>query len=117
MSEKDYGMCGICGYKFRAVEEVCPECGNSGLIVFPSEPEQKRINEKKRNIPLTINLPEDLVIKMKHRPNTPWDKVIARGIERFLEAEKILEQLEEPEITEEEAIRRVLETRKRERNK
>ena len=60
-----------------------------------------------------ITLPEELLAEMKKHPEVNWSRVAARAFERRLQAEKILRQLEEPDITDEEAARRVIKTRKK----
>ena len=42
-----------------------------------------------------------------------WSRVAAKAFERHLWAERMLEQLEEPGISDEEAAKRVIETRKK----
>ena len=58
-----------------------------------------------------ITLPEELLAEMKKHPEVNWSKVAAWAFERRFQAEKILRQLEEPGITDEEAARRVIKTR------
>jgi post-segregation antitoxin (ccd killing protein) len=69
--------------------------------------------EKKKMIHFNITLPEELVAEMKKHPEVNWSRVAAKAFERHLWAERMLEQLEEPGISDEEAANRVIETRKK----
>jgi len=71
------------------------------------------VEHKKKMVHFNITIPEDLHTKMKEHPETNWSRVAARAFERQLRAEEILQQLEEPGITDEEASRRVIETRRK----
>jgi post-segregation antitoxin (ccd killing protein) len=71
------------------------------------------VEHKKKTVHFNITIPEDLYTKMKKHPETNWSRVAAKAFERQLRAEEILQQLEEPGITDEEAPRRVIETRKK----
>jgi len=68
---------------------------------------------RKRMLHFNITLPEELLAEMKKHPEVNWSRVAARAFERRFHAEKILQQLEEPGITDEEAARKVIKTRKK----
>jgi len=69
--------------------------------------------EKKKMVHFNITLPKELLSEMKKHPEVNWSRVAAKAFERHLWAKRILEQLEEPSITDEEAARRVIKTRKK----
>jgi hypothetical protein len=69
--------------------------------------------ENKKMVHFNITLPKELLSEMKEHPEVNWSRVAAKAFERHLWAEKILRELEEPSITDEEAARRVIETRKK----
>ncbi len=69
--------------------------------------------DKKKVVHFNINLPKQLLIEMKKHPEVNWSRVAARAFERHLQAEKLLHELEEPGITDKEAAKRVIETRKK----
>ena len=69
--------------------------------------------EKKKMIHFNITLPAELVAEMKKHPEVNWSRVAAKAFERHLWTWRVLEQLEEPGISDEEAAKRVLETRKK----
>jgi post-segregation antitoxin (ccd killing protein) len=71
------------------------------------------VEEKRKMVHFNITIPEDLHTKIKEHPEVNWSRVAARAFERHLRAEEILRLLEEPGITDEEASRRVIETRKK----
>jgi len=68
---------------------------------------------KKKMVRFNITIPENLHTEMKKHPEVNWSRVAAKAFERHLWAKRILEQLEEPSITDEEAARRVIKTRKK----
>jgi len=69
--------------------------------------------EKKKMVHFNITLPEELLSEMKKHQEVNWSRVAAKAFERHLWAERMLEQLEEPGISDEEAAKRVIETRKK----
>jgi post-segregation antitoxin (ccd killing protein) len=71
------------------------------------------VEKKRKMVHFNITIPEDLHTKIKEHPEVNWSRVAARAFERHLRAEEILRLLEEPGITDEEASRRVIETRKK----
>jgi len=68
---------------------------------------------KKKMVRFNITIPENLHTRMREHPEVNWSRVATKAFERHLWAERILEQLEEPSITDEEAARRVIKTRKK----
>ena len=68
---------------------------------------------KKKMVHFNITLPEELLSEMKKHPEVNWSRVAAKAFERHVWAERMLEQLEEPGISDEEAIKRVIEARKK----
>jgi post-segregation antitoxin (ccd killing protein) len=71
------------------------------------------VEEKKKMVHFNITIPEELYARMKEHPEVNWSRVAARAFEKHFRAEEILRLLEEPGITDEEAARRVIETRKK----
>lgn len=69
--------------------------------------------EKKKHVHFNIAMPEDLLIKMKEYPEVNWSRVAARAFEKHLQAEEFLQQFAKPDITNEEAARRVIQTSRR----
>jgi post-segregation antitoxin (ccd killing protein) len=69
--------------------------------------------ERKKMVHFNITLPEELLIEMRKHPEVNWSRVATKAFEKHLQAEKLLRELEEPGITDEEAARRVIETRRR----
>jgi post-segregation antitoxin (ccd killing protein) len=69
--------------------------------------------ENKKMVHFNITLPKELLSEMKKHPEVNWSRVAAKAFERHLWAERMLEQLEEPGISDEEAAKRVIETRKK----
>ncbi|MEM0118102.1 MAG: hypothetical protein QXV32_06615 [Conexivisphaerales archaeon] len=73
--------------------------------------------EKKRMVHFNITIPEELLSEMKKHPEVNWSRVAARAFERHIWAETLLKDIEEPGITDEEAAKRVIETRRKMRTK
>ncbi|MEM3684064.1 MAG: hypothetical protein QXX17_07315 [Conexivisphaerales archaeon] len=73
--------------------------------------------EKKRKVHFNVTIPEELLSEMKKHPEVNWSRVAARAFERHIWAENLLKDIEEPGITDEEAAKRVIETRRRMRTK
>jgi hypothetical protein len=46
---------------------------------------------------ITVDIPEKLYVEMLRHTDINWDNVIAHGIKRHLEAEAVLERLEDLE--------------------
>jgi post-segregation antitoxin (ccd killing protein) len=69
--------------------------------------------ENKKMVHFNITLPKELLSEMKKHQEVNWSRVAAKAFERHLWAERMLEQLEEPGISDEEAAKRVIETRKK----
>lgn len=60
---------------------------------------------------MTITVPVELKREMEKHSEINWSRTAAKAFEKRLEAEKVLGAFAEPEISEEEAIRRGLNLR------
>ena len=66
------------------------------------------MNRKERTVPMNISVPATLKRELKKHPETNWSRVATKAFERQLQAEKILAQIAEPGLTDEEMLRRAL---------
>jgi len=66
------------------------------------------MGKKERTVPMNISIPASLKQELKSHPETNWSRIASKAFERQLQAEKFLEQLAEPGLSDKEILRRAL---------
>ncbi len=66
------------------------------------------MKRKERTVPLNISVPSSLRRRMERHQEINWSATACRAFERQLHAQEALDELAEPDVSEEEALDRAL---------